>query len=113
MNAFDRPVSTLAQQTQYTADAVNASGGRPRKPVTTQAVVAALKQDSFRAAKTQRLSVLSPGFQVSKLTDDTVRVYHFGLMNRDNSGLPKYAATLIAAGFDVEKTDSYLNVRKS
>lgn len=29
-NAFDRPVPTLAQQTQYTADAVNASGREVR-----------------------------------------------------------------------------------
>jgi hypothetical protein len=34
MNAFDRPVPTLAQQTQYMADAVNASGRgwRPGDP---------------------------------------------------------------------------------
>jgi hypothetical protein len=107
MNAFDRPVPTLAQQTQYTADAVNASGGRPRKPVTTQAVSAALRSAGFSAGKLAGVSVLNSGPTLSK-RGAQVRVYHLGPVSADATAkLDAYAAALKAAGFIVEGTEGH------
>jgi hypothetical protein len=107
MNAFDRPVPTLAQQTQYTADAVNASGGRPRKPATTQAVSAALRGAGFCAGRLRGTIVSISGPSVSQRTGQ-VRVYHLGPVSTNPTAkLDAYARALKAKGFKVEGREGH------
>lgn len=107
MNAFDRPVPTLAQQTQYMADAVNASAGRARKPVTTQAVSAALRSAGFPSGKLAGVSVLRSGPAISK-RGNAVRVYHLGPVSADATAkLDTYAGVLKDKGFIVEGAEGH------